>query len=475
MRNRYLASALILVLGNGTANLLASSSVQLEKELWSTSNEKLHALEDAIIREIQHNPESVHHHYLLTNVYLRHFLNSPIQSKWLDKAIKLARQTIYLDTNSELGYLALADIYDVVGKTEKAKEVFRVFTYRTTIEKSWRYYLIKAKIFLTAEAVDNSLKLLQTALQKEGAPQEIVIPYVIVMLDAKHAGNMQAVVAAVERWRQKIPNPLFDQYIASLHMSNGNYEEARQLYRAMLDKDPFNREARRNWAIIAYRHMQNYEGAQKELLALLDNKENVSQLEISVINLHLGIIYLHRAKQTQARDAFLSAFDITNNDDAMLEFVIAAYKQQKQFHQLASFLEHLNIEKPGNSIYYGILGDVWTEHIGDYRRAASAYKNAIVLDPYNGRLYSALGMAHYRLREFEQALKMFGKARTLDTLDATAFYNEACVYALLSRSEEAVSSLQKAIELDSSLRKHAREDADFDKIRELPAFIDMVN
>ena len=38
----------------------------------------------------------------------------------------------------------------------------------------------------------------------------------------------------------------------------------------------------------------------------------------------------------------------------------------------------------------------WVEYIGDYRRAAIAYENAIVLDPYNSSLYSALGMARYR-------------------------------------------------------------------------------
>ena len=53
--------------------------------------------------------------------------------------------------------------------------------------------------------------------------------------------------------------------------------------------------------------------------------------------------------------------------------------------------------------------------------------------------------------------------------------NEACVYALLSRNAEAIYSLQKAIELDATLREHAREDSDFDKIRTLPSFINMIN
>ena len=147
MRNLYLTLALILALGGVASQLKAEDALQLEKRLWMSNGEDLPALEADIVREIQRNPQSVHHHYLLTNVYLRRFLLLPAQNRLLEQALKLARQTVALDTNSELGYLALADIYDVVGRNDEAQEVFHVFTYRSTIKRSWRYFLAKAKNF----------------------------------------------------------------------------------------------------------------------------------------------------------------------------------------------------------------------------------------------------------------------------------------------------------------------------------------
>ena len=475
MRNLYLTLTLILALGGGASHLNAEDALRLERRLWMTDGEDLPALEADIVRAIQRNPQSVPHHYLLANVYLRRFLLLPAQSRLLEQALQLARQTVALDSKAELGYLALADIYDVIGRTAEAREVFRVFTYHATIKRSWRYFLAKAKIFLSEDTLDNSLTLLQKAMHSEGVLPEVVIPYIIVMTDAKHAGDREAMVVALEQWRAQVPHRLFDQYLAALHMNAEGYQKAWQLYSDLLSRDPDNQELRRNKAIIVYRYMGKEEEAQQEFVDLLALTKNISQLEVEVINMHLGIIYLRRGNAAQAHQAFLAALDQYPGNDTLLELIVEAYRGEAKFHQLANFLEQLNVERPGHAIYYGLLGDVWTEYIGDYRQAAIAYENAIVLDPYNSRLYSALGVARYRLREFEQALHMFGKARALDALDATAFYNEACMYALLSRNTEAVYSLQKAIELDATLREHAREDSDFDKIRALPAFINMVN
>ena len=477
MRNLYLTLTLILALGGVATQLKAADVLQLEKRLWLTDGEDLPALESDIVLEIQRNPQSVHHHYLLTNVYLRRFLLNPGQSKLFEQAMQLARQTVALDANAELGYLALADIYDVMDKTAEAREVFRVFTYRSTIKRSWRYYLAKAKIFLSEATIDNSLTLLQKALHSKGVLHEVVIPYVVVLVDAKHIGNRNGVIAALEQWRAKVPHRLFDKYLATLYMNDQGYQKAWQLYSDLLRHDPHNHELRRNKAIIAYMYMGKEEEAQQEFIDLLASTKttHTSRLEIAVINTHLGIIYMRGSQEEKAQQSFLAALTHYSDSDMLLELIVKAYQGEAKFHQLANFLEQLNIEMPGNAVYYGLLGDVLTEYLGDYQRAAIAYEDAIVLDPYNSRLYSALGMARYRLREFEQALQMFGKARSIDTLDATAFYNEACIYALLSRNAEAIHSLQKAIELDASLREHAREDSDFDKIRTLPAFMNVVN
>ncbi len=54
------------------------------------------------------------------------------------------------------------------------------------------------------------------------------------------------------------------------------------------------------------------------------------------------------------------------------------------------------------------------------------------------------------------------------------FYNLACCESLAGRPADAVKSLRRAIDRSESFRAMAKEDSDFDPIREDPAFVDLV-
>jgi len=51
-----------------------------------------------------------------------------------------------------------------------------------------------------------------------------------------------------------------------------------------------------------------------------------------------------------------------------------------------------------------------------------------------------------------------------------AFHNKACSYGLQNQVERAVECLQKAIALDPKLKDQAKNDTDFDLIRESDQF-----
>lgn len=464
---------LIIVIGTIIiGNTIEARDLSLERQLYSYG--RLANLETKVVRQIQRDADSVYYHYLLANVYLQRFLNNPLNDKLLQQSLKLAKQTIYLDAGSELGYLVLASIHDAIGKTIEAQEILKIFNQQLSIKKSWRYFLVKAKVSLSESSLSQSIKLLDKSLSVEGSLPEAIIPYIVVLLDAKYLGQQSALINELRAWQRRQPHPLFEQYLAAIYLDGGNYRRAEKIYNRLLMADPANREAKRNKAIILYQHRQTPDRAHRLLTSLLE-EENRSSSETATINLHLGLINLQQHRDRQANNNFLVALSIHPESSTLLELIVATYKRQKKFHQLAILLEELSYEQPGNVLYHTMLGNVWLEQIKDYRQAVLAYENATVLDPYSSKLYAARGLAHYHLQEFEQALRMFGQARALDISDATNFYNEACIYALLSRGEEAVSALQKAIELDGRLRDHARNDTDFDKIRALPAFLDTVS
>ena len=56
----------------------------------------------------------------------------------------------------------------------------------------------------------------------------------------------------------------------------------------------------------------------------------------------------------------------------------------------------------------------------------------------------------------------------------TPTYNVACAEALAGRKEDAIEHLRRAIALDGRFREHARDDSDFESIRDEPAFQELV-
>lgn len=54
------------------------------------------------------------------------------------------------------------------------------------------------------------------------------------------------------------------------------------------------------------------------------------------------------------------------------------------------------------------------------------------------------------------------------------FYNLACCESLAGRTSDALEHLRRAIDLSDQVRSYAREDSDFDPIRDEPAFREMI-
>ena len=54
------------------------------------------------------------------------------------------------------------------------------------------------------------------------------------------------------------------------------------------------------------------------------------------------------------------------------------------------------------------------------------------------------------------------------------FYNLACCEALAGRTDDAIEHLRHAADRSKELRRYAKEDSDFDPIRDEPAFKEIV-
>lgn len=79
------------------------------------------------------------------------------------------------------------------------------------------------------------------------------------------------------------------------------------------------------------------------------------------------------------------------------------------------------------------------------------------------------------MREPLWAISLCQRALKLDPNNGHAHYQLACAYAEIGRWEDAVSTLQKAIEISEAYRDDASVDPSFEQLREHESFRTLVS
>lgn len=76
--------------------------------------------------------------------------------------------------------------------------------------------------------------------------------------------------------------------------------------------------------------------------------------------------------------------------------------------------------------------------------------------------------------DVDEALQLLSRSLAEDPLAVDVLYVRACAWALKGAAEKAVGDLRQAIAVDPKVRFQAVNDPDFERIREEPAFIDVI-
>lgn len=119
-------------------------------------------------------------------------------------------------------------------------------------------------------------------------------------------------------------------------------------------------------------------------------------------------------------------------------------------------------------VYHG-LGRP-TEAAATERRALQLVEKHIDSHPDDPRaLYLGAGILA-RLGEHGKSYDWACRALAIDPQETSILYNVACVYALLGRSEDAISCLSRVMELGTFYKNWAAKDSDLDSLRSDPRF-----
>jgi tetratricopeptide (TPR) repeat protein len=462
-----------LAAGSPVVATSAGKDAPLEVRVWTADEHELNFLEQDVVKVIQLDPHSAVGHGLLAHLMVRFFSKDPSDLYILKQASDLAQQAIDLAPSAPYGYVAMADILDLMGSADRGLKLLDDAE-RTGMAPNWRFAFTRARLLGGDDAGSvKTLKLLEQALAFKDVEPRVVVPYVVALLQSEASGEQ--LVAKLEDWNKRFPSPLFELTEAITDADLGKFQKAHALYGKIIKDDPSNKEAKVNDAIVLYRDLKEGQRAATLLEEVLaEHPADLSPAVRSMVSAHLGAAYLQRKMYDKANASFVAAISGEPENLGVLDFVTRSYRDAKAQDRLASLLSGLNDQVPGSGMLHALLGETLSEHLGRQDEALRAFSDAITLDPERSDFYNGMGLAYYRKKSYPDALKLFVAATEIDPNDATARYNAACVLSLMGRGDEAINTLAEAITLDPRLMQTARGDSDFAGLKASMKFQDLV-
>lgn len=103
-----------------------------------------------------------------------------------------------------------------------------------------------------------------------------------------------------------------------------------------------------------------------------------------------------------------------------------------------------------------------------YEEALADYNRSLALRPDDAGTLNNRGVTLSHLQRYDEALADYNRCLELEPDHTNAFYNRACYFSLVGRYEEALPDLREAIARDAKCRRMAREDEDFEGLRNDP-------
>lgn len=107
---------------------------------------------------------------------------------------------------------------------------------------------------------------------------------------------------------------------------------------------------------------------------------------------------------------------------------------------------------------------------GRYGGAITAFDKVIKANPNNHEAFYNKGNALFLLKRYDEAITAYDNALKINPDYDTALYNKACSYSLKGDTLNALDFLKEAIALNPNLQDSAKNDSDFDNIRQDPLF-----
>lgn len=174
-----------------------------------------------------------------------------------------------------------------------------------------------------------------------------------------------------------------------------------------------------------------------------------------------------------ALDIYLKVLKEYPDHPKVLNAVAWMHRREGRFAEAEVYFLRAISVAPNYVFAYNNLGLMYSE-TGEYEKAADYARRSIGLLKSSAIPWNTLGIYYLDVGEVRRALEHFLAAYGYDPGFNKAAYNIACCYSQLGDKEKALEYL--AIGVDTARRLElAENDSDFDNIRELPEFKEILN
>jgi tetratricopeptide (TPR) repeat protein len=114
------------------------------------------------------------------------------------------------------------------------------------------------------------------------------------------------------------------------------------------------------------------------------------------------------------------------------------------------------------------------QELDKYEEAIECFDKALEIEPDDAEACYNKGLALQELDKYEEAIECFDKALEINPDDGRYWYSRACTEVLKGNTETGLSDLGKAIEINKKYIELAKQDKDFDSIRNNERFKDLI-
>ncbi|MEP1077882.1 tetratricopeptide repeat protein [Leptolyngbya sp. PL-A3] len=219
-------------------------------------------------------------------------------------------------------------------------------------------------------------------------------------------------------------------------------------------------------------------GAYAEYLALLPKKRIEKILELKSLQhacedlelrttllFELGLLFQSEQDYGNAIASYEKALEIkTDYDAAWNNRGSALYALGRYKEAIASYDKALEI-KPDLHEAWNNRGNALSA-LGRKEEAIASYEKALEIKPDDHAAWNNRGYALSALGRKEEAIASYEKALEIKPDLHAAWYNKACYYSLQGQVKQAIETLQHVIMLNDKYQEMAKNDSDFDSIRQ---------